>query len=478
MIAERDECPEWLIRISAKVLLGQLSDAQSDLGTVFSRFPLSPCALELASRVIDLRTQAGWCALTSSGRLRVWSCKAISFALGDVILKSLPKSSQIRRAQSITVKAGDEPLLGSPLEVTHILKRGNSFDKSLDRYFRPATTQQQGRGQAASERRTRGRHLRSTPVQSLPELPSSGENAPPGHFCKLSPSVWQTSPIVVLLLTRDSCSQLPASSLVRHYRGNLFIALASSFSSVTERRLRAAMSALVPRRSSLAPPCTCRIIRPQQDGVRGLLAEVIAAAHARDIFFIPDIETFSDLDRQISDFQVPSSSTIGTVGPDCGGWLYLRRACAESILTSLDRRPLRGNGTMLSQVRGLARLRGWVHSTAASSRPRVPIFGAEQDITSLSGRELTEGKARPVLIVTHNQGGGVARAVELWSSALADLGRETLTLAPVCEGRVRINAGASETLYRLPAQIAQIARDLSKKNLHCLIFHHLLGHAP
>src|SRR5271155_4896584 len=56
IIEQRDHSPEWLVRISAKLLLGATDEARTELGQFLSRFPLSPSAAKLAARLSDPET--------------------------------------------------------------------------------------------------------------------------------------------------------------------------------------------------------------------------------------------------------------------------------------------------------------------------------------------------------------------------------------------------------------------------------------
>ncbi len=110
---------------------------------------------------------------------------------------------------------------------------------------------------------------------------------------------------------------------------------------------------------------------------------------------------------------------------------------------------------------------------------------------TLDERRLSASKPREtVLLVTHDDGGGVERAVRARIAALAAEGREALLLRPVPYGdgagepryragfcRLDDGGGAFPNLvFRVPEELAALRALLRRRHVRAVEIHHLLGH--
>ncbi len=109
----------------------------------------------------------------------------------------------------------------------------------------------------------------------------------------------------------------------------------------------------------------------------------------------------------------------------------------------------------------------------------------------LDERRLSARKPREtVLLITHDDGGGVERAVRARIAALASESREALLLRPVLrgdgEGEPRYQAGFCRLddsegtfpnlVFRVPGELAALRALLRRRHVRAVEIHHLLGH--
>ncbi len=110
---------------------------------------------------------------------------------------------------------------------------------------------------------------------------------------------------------------------------------------------------------------------------------------------------------------------------------------------------------------------------------------------ALDAARLAAGKPREaVLLVTHDDGGGVEQAVRARIAELAAAGHEALLLRPVLlgdgDGETRYRAGFCRLddaagsfpnlVFRLPDQLAALRELLRRRRVRAVEIHHLLGH--
>ena len=131
-----------------------------------------------------------------------------------------------------------------------------------------------------------------------------------------------------------------------------------------------------------------------------------------------------------------------------------------------------------------------------------PLAPARRRIAALRWRQAAleggaparEAAAGSVVLVSHDQGGGVARRVAERCRAIRDGGRRPIVLRPAVDaagariaGGVVVSDGAApddaapdyhDLVYRLPDEVEELAALLGPDRPQALEVHHLLGHHP
>jgi GT2 family glycosyltransferase/glycosyltransferase involved in cell wall biosynthesis len=95
---------------------------------------------------------------------------------------------------------------------------------------------------------------------------------------------------------------------------------------------------------------------------------------------------------------------------------------------------------------------------------------------------------RSVILITHDEGGGVERQVGVRADALAKEGVVPIILRPTADGTCRVEPGLGKDsrwlddfpnlAFRLPAEIKDLLRFLRREKPQHIELHHRLGHAP
>ncbi|AFW01065.1 glycosyl transferase [Gluconobacter oxydans] len=93
------------------------------------------------------------------------------------------------------------------------------------------------------------------------------------------------------------------------------------------------------------------------------------------------------------------------------------------------------------------------------------------------------GRRRSILLIQHDAGGGVGRAVRQRAQAFEQQGFLALTLRPTFLGCQLEWSQAQKTdfpnlQFTLPAELSLLAETLSQLRIHRIEWHHLVGHAP
>jgi GT2 family glycosyltransferase/glycosyltransferase involved in cell wall biosynthesis len=124
---------------------------------------------------------------------------------------------------------------------------------------------------------------------------------------------------------------------------------------------------------------------------------------------------------------------------------------------------------------------GWLALVEAHAADD-PLFAARRRIDRLRWREHVKRSQRSVILVTHNDGGGVERVVRRRAEALAAAGGLPVLLRPAEAQSVRIHPGLAEDLpdlrYRLPEEWPACIALLQSARPERIEFHHMLGHTP
>jgi glycosyltransferase involved in cell wall biosynthesis len=277
-------------------------------------------------------------------------------------------------------------------------------------------------------------------------------------------------PLVIVPINRDAVPDIRVFELVDRYATDALLVIGRSVSLLTERRVR---------EGSATRSAKISFIRARGVAELDLLAAVITASRPGDMLVLREGDRVGDLDERQWSSLPPLTSTVGTVGPDgAARWLYVRRTCAETVLSKLNRQPRKLDGHLLEQLQELAAAQGWRHFTIGRNSQLTSRPKAGREVDPVRAEPLADigGRPRPIIIVTHDQGGGVAKAVESHAAALAALGHEIIALSPASDGRLCIAAADMKHFFEIPAQIGDIVEDLACRGAERVVFHHVLGH--
>ena len=139
----------------------------------------------------------------------------------------------------------------------------------------------------------------------------------------------------------------------------------------------------------------------------------------------------------------------------------------------------------------LERLHPGYHALVATQIRADPLADARRRLDAARFRADASRGAPAVLLVTHDSGGGVERAVRAHCDALRADGRRPVMLRPVrdtdgarsylpglclvCDGNAR---GTPNLRFDLPAELSALVRLLRAARPEAMEVHHLLGHHP
>ena len=122
VLDQHDVRQGWLGLITARQRLGDQEEAKRSLATMLSRHAFAPDVRRLADQIGGARGSPGWCALRSDGTLEVHSTSSdaprVSLDGKRVLGPVLPDGWG--RAQTVEVRNGNYPLLGSPIQIASI----------------------------------------------------------------------------------------------------------------------------------------------------------------------------------------------------------------------------------------------------------------------------------------------------------------------------------------------------------------------
>ncbi len=118
-----------------------------------------------------------------------------------------------------------------------------------------------------------------------------------------------------------------------------------------------------------------------------------------------------------------------------------------------------------------------------------PLAPARRRIAARHWRQEGAAGAGAVVLVSHDQGGGVARRVAERCAAIRDAGLRPIVLRPAVDaagariaGGVAVGDGGEaddhSLVYRLPDEIEELAALLGPDRVQAVELHHLLGHHP
>ncbi len=145
-------------------------------------------------------------------------------------------------------------------------------------------------------------------------------------------------------------------------------------------------------------------------------------------------------------------------------------------------------------LRVLNRLHPGYDALIAAHVAADPLAPARRRIAALRWRQEELGTAGSVVLVSHDQGGGVARRVAERCAAIRAGGKRPIVLRPAVDaagariaGGVAVSDGAAsdhaapdyhDLVYRLPDEVEELAALLGPDRPHAVELHHLLGHHP